>query len=877
MPLSRYGALGNKVAVVEVRKATNEWAKGFDNRSLALLAGIFQEKGFNFEGVSTYSLTYQNAEEQRKGLEELKDALKGTEYLITLGATAMHSFIPESKKSTLESYRGSTVWSSETNCWVIPTEHPSVVYVGPRETINSRFDKFDFLYDHVNKVISIIRGELSAPDRDEQETPCESIFIGHGEDDNREGRYLEYYEATTKEVSTASVTVKNWLQEASNKHTPMNPLVMSLDTESRGLKVRQEDAFIMLQIYDGKKAVAFNSGVVYKNAGLFRKLLNNPNIRWVLHNTKYDRKVLKHSLKVDLGKRDVDTLALALGVTEKGKQVGLKYLSRLYLNAPFYEESLEKYMGSDKSQWDFSKIPPVVLAEYGNRDVYYTYHLFKILLDKVKKEKTGKAVSKLIMPSQRMFADMEYQGIRYDSEGSKKTAEQWAPKIEESKRKVQEYAAKKGFPQNDTAKKSLSTKEVCDCVPVMGTYLLAEAKVTSYRKILRENNISVGDCSECDNKRYTTKVTKRLNVNSPSQMQHFCFDILKMKELPGEGRTTKKDFWKLNANHEFAEMMAEFKEQMFLKHNFLDSLPEKVDNRGYLSPNFLVFGTKTGRLSVQEPAVQTIPKHGANATEVRKNILPDPGHYLVDVDYKSLEMYVAHHLTKDPVLLEILQGEWDAHTALAARIYGKKPEDVTKEERQSVKPVNFGAGYGISGFKLALNPDMEKVTGGDPDKAQEFLDEFWNMYSVWHSHTEDWKEQALEHQFLTTELGRKRRWNLVTPLNHGKVKNQAMNFKGQSVASDLCLSSAIKLHDYFTSNPANGRILFPVHDSLVFSIPKDRVHKVVRRITSEMTTPPFETDTPFGVSVEIGLNYGETIEYDPKYPYADNFERFPGA
>ncbi len=229
---------------------------------------------------------------------------------------------------------------------------------------------------------------------------------------------------------------------------------------------------------------------------------------------------------------------------------------------------------------------------------------------------------------------------------------------------------------------------------------------------------------------------------------------------------------------------------------------------------------------------------------------------------------MAHHLTGDPVLLENLLGDWDVHTALAAKVYSKDPADVTPEERQSVKSVNFGAGYGISGFKLALDPAMELATGGDPDVAQSFIDAFWEMYSVWFQKCEVWREQAHEEQYLTTEMGRKRRWNLITGDNKNKVNNQAINFPGQSMASDLCLSSLIRLHRAL-QDKGWGRVLLTVHDSLVFNIRKDSLHEAVELIVKEMTTPPFETSTPFAVDVEVGYNYGEKEPYNPERDYVN--------
>jgi DNA polymerase I-like protein with 3'-5' exonuclease and polymerase domains len=119
---------------------------------------------------------------------------------------------------------------------------------------------------------------------------------------------------------------------------------------------------------------------------------------------------------------------------------------------------------------------------------------------------------------------------------------------------------------------------------------------------------------------------------------------------------------------------------------------------------------------------------------------------------------------------------------------------------------------------------------------------------------------------LRTEMGRVRRWNLITRDNIWKVENQACNFKGQSMASDLCLTSLIRLQKRLKEE-GWGRVVLTVHDSLVFSIKKEFIHQAVPVIKEIMTTPIFETKTPFKVDVQIGHNYGDMVAYEGHVDY----------
>jgi DNA polymerase I-like protein with 3'-5' exonuclease and polymerase domains len=61
--------------------------------------------------------------------------------------------------------------------------------------------------------------------------------------------------------------------------------------------------------------------------------------------------------------------------------------------------------------------------------------------------------------------------------------------------------------------------------------------------------------------------------------------------------------------------------------------------------------------------------------------------------------------------------------------------------------------------------------------------------------------------------------------------------------------------------------MLSVHDSIVFSIKPEYLHKAVALIKRVMTTPMFETTTPFKVDVEVGLTYGSVEAYNPSEDY----------
>jgi DNA polymerase I-like protein with 3'-5' exonuclease and polymerase domains len=810
------------------------------NKALEIVEAVFEETGWTDE------VLYYHLDKRTQLLE-----LKGHDLIVSMGAEALEPLCNTSRP--LKKYAGSLTYNPGLRTWVLPTQHPNCIYQG-------KYNLFDDIYDHLRRAVSLCRGTLSFPPVGGHKLDWE--MVGHN---GRRGTYPGdakvfdgYFDATRDEVDRQAEVLGDWLTRLDSGEK----CTFGADTES--FTTDHFRPLTMIQIYDPgmRKAFAFNWGVIEWAKDLWVRFFQHPNATFIWHNIKHDAKMIYHWLGFwPLGENHDDTLAWALGLTEKGNQTGLKYLSRQYCGAPYYEEGLDEWL--DKSDINYGHIRPDVLAEYGCLDVFYTYQLSGVLPQLVDAEGTTSLVRNILLPAQRTFAQVEYAGIRIDQEYAQSLAADWTPLINEAIQQVQEYAKEVGFPADPEMTAGQIERRICPCVPVSLWGELSGLSVAGYRKYLRETHGLDDACTKCNKRRYLRVVDNTLNVHSTKQMHHLCFDMLGMEQT-WEGRKTNKYFWEINQNHEFAQLVKSYRELDYLNRNIVQGFGRFVREDGRVHPSIALWGTVTGRLAVRDPAMQTVPKHSANAKHIRRMFLPDPGDLVVDIDYSNLEMYMAAHLTGDQNLVKAL--DQDIHRTTAAAMYMKAYEEVLAEERQSAKPVNFGAGYNIKAKKLSRDKNLVKITEGEASKAQEFLDAFWNEYWQWDIARKEWIEEATQNCELRTELGRKRRWSLITKDNLWKVENQACNFKGQSLASDLCLTSLIALHSLLTAKEW-GRVMISVHDSIVFSIHPENIHEAIPFIKKIMTTPMFETDIQFKVDVTVGPNYGDQESYDPEKDY----------
>src|SRR5262249_27675311 len=94
------------------------------------------------------------------------------------------------------------------------------------------------------------------------------------------------------------------------------------------------------------------------------------------------------------------------------------------------------------------------------------------------------------------------------------------------------------------------------------------------------------------------------------------------------------------------------------------------------------------------------------AATIRGCFVPAEGSVFIDSDFAQIELVVLGHAIEKQfgrrsVLAELVNSGQDVHRLVAATLLGKPPEEVTKEERDSVKPVSFGrpGGMGVEGLR----------------------------------------------------------------------------------------------------------------------------------------------------------------------------------
>jgi DNA polymerase-1 len=265
--------------------------------------------------------------------------------------------------------------------------------------------------------------------------------------------------------------------------------------------------------------------------------------------------------------------------------------------------------------------------------------------------------------------------------------------------------------------------------------------------------------------------------------------------------------------------------------------------RGRVHSTFLLHGTTTGRLASRNPNLQNIPRESS----IRQQFVPAPGNVFVQGDYRTIELRVMASESSDTFLRDIFREDRDIHDEFSFVFFGP---NFTKEQRVRTKAFVYGLSYGREPFSIA------QEFGVPLREAQDYSHQMFAMMPG----VSTWRDQIMEQVLLSQEdlvttFGRHRRFWLITQENKKDVINQALAFKPQSTASDVNLSSFIRLRrDYGMAT----RI--PVHDSILVECPSRDAPDVARtmvRVMEETAAELLGDFVPFPVDIKYGMNWGE--------------------
>jgi DNA polymerase-1 len=307
----------------------------------------------------------------------------------------------------------------------------------------------------------------------------------------------------------------------------------------------------------------------------------------------------------------------------------------------------------------------------------------------------------------------------------------------------------------------------------------------------------------------------------------------------------------IRGEHEIVSVLEEWRELTKLINTYLGPLPSMIGEDGRLHTTFNQSVAATGRLSTSNPNLQAIPIRTELGREIRSAFVAEPGWKLVSADYSQVELRILAHVSGEPKLREAFARGEDIHAATAAEVLGRPQAELTKDERNIAKMVNFGIIYGISAFGLSENLEIPR------EEAQTYIDAYLARFP----HVQDFIartiEQATRDGYVTTLLGRRRPVPEIRASNRqtrSLGERLAVNSVMQGTAADVIKVAMVRVHERLRAEGRASRLVLQVHDELLLEAPDAEVPAAREALREEMCGA-YPLDPPLAVDVGVGEDW----------------------
>jgi DNA polymerase-1 len=347
------------------------------------------------------------------------------------------------------------------------------------------------------------------------------------------------------------------------------------------------------------------------------------------------------------------------------------------------------------------------------------------------------------------------------------------------------------------------------------------------------------------------------NIRSTKQLAEVLFENMKLpviKKTKTGISTDESVLEELAGTYEIARLLLRYRRLTKLKSTYIDSLPELINSEsGRIHTSFNQTIAATGRLSSSNPNLQNIPVKEAEGKAIRGAFIPEDGWQFVSADYSQIELRILASLASDSSLISTFNNDGDIHSETASMLFDTRADEVTADQRQAAKTINFSIIYGISPFGLS------KRLGISRNEASSLIQMYFLKYKGVKDYFESVVENVKESGYVETLLGRRRYIPDINSQNRNvfeAAKRIAINTPIQGTAADLIKKAMVTIDGELEQQDLKSRMLIQVHDELVFESPPQEIETLIGIATDKMENA-IVFDVPLKVNISTGKNWEE--------------------
>ena len=522
-----------------------------------------------------------------------------------------------------------------------------------------------------------------------------------------------------------------------------------------------------------------------------RPFFENEAIEKVGQNLKYDIKVL-HKYGITVSGKLFDTM-IAHYLINPDMRHNMDVLAETYLN--YSPQSISELIGKKgKNQLSMRTVPLEKITQYAVEDADITLQLKEHFEKELQEAYLRKLFDTIEIPLVKVLAGMELEGINLD--------------------------------------------------------------VAFLKSLEKDLNNDIKKLEEAIFK----EAGEEFNIASPKQLGEILFGKLKLIAKPKKTKTgqysTAEDVLSyLSKDHKIIRNVLEYRTLAKLKNTYVEALPKQVNPvTGRIHTQYIQTVAATGRLSSVNPNLQNIPIRTQRGRQVRKAFIARNEEYtILAADYSQIELRIIAALSEEETMIKAFKNGEDIHASTAAKVFNVPIEEVTREQRNNAKTVNFGIIYGVSAFGLSNQTSLSRT------EAKELIETYYKTYPKLKEYINKQINFAREHGYVETILGRRR---YLTGINAGNAivraaaERNAINAPIQGSAADVIKIAMIAIFNTFEEQQLKSKMLLQVHDELVFDVYKPELD-TVKAIIKDKMEHAYQLKVPLVTDIGIGTNWLE--------------------
>jgi DNA polymerase I-like protein with 3'-5' exonuclease and polymerase domains len=684
-----------------------------------------------------------------------------------------------------------------------------------------------------------------------------------------------------------------------------NSEVLGLDLETGNVETGEgvfepySGDISLMQISDGSKTVLIDVFALYEEAKIpkikingvtmfdytkgyhlfdkIREILENPSIKIVIHNAKFEHKWLLAKCNIYCNAVFDTFLAAQLidynSDNDPKRRHNLAAVGRRWIGV-----DLDKTEQS--SDWGVRPLSENQ-KEYAAYDVIYSSELRKALLESLISKKLLR-VAKIEFDAVGVVAKIELRGLKVNRTKYLEeiaTLEKLRAKAEKAlQAKVKQdggmiQSSLFGLPEKDSGEVMLtSSSQMKEALNRLEIPVFSKKEIEQFEAFLLEerfiNSLGIND---------KLKIMKE-------RFPKFDFDLYKnYKSAKKEGKkiiqgTGAKAMLALDkTDYEVLGNLKEFrgtdKMTSSFGANFLEHLRWCEENHERVYANFKQIGAPTGRFACFNPNLQQIPA-GELVIDGEKHVVKfrecfdfPVGYKGVNADYSQIELRIAAELSGDQNMIDTFESGRDLHADTASKVFGVPYElcaqdghEYYKTYRKYSKSINFGIVYGMGADALSVQINVTK------EEAQAMIDKYSEAYPDLWQYLQNQKSKAKRTLQARTASGRLQEFTAPSDdldedsrrIQLSAIGRNGMNMPIQGTSADI-LKRALKLLDEALA-PYNAYIVNIVHDEIMVEALDDENLETVRKLVEDCmiaAAKEYVKKVPIKVDAKIVDNWSD--------------------